>query len=124
MYLFKVWFSLDISPRMRLQDNMVSPYPEGIYFCFIDYTKVFDCVDDNKLWKILKEMGIPDHVIYLLRSLYTGQDQQLKPDMEQWAGSKLGTKISNQAIKEINPENSLEALLWKLMLQYTGRLLR
>ena len=44
--------------------------------------------------------------------------------MEQWAGSKLGTKISNQAIKEINPENSLEALLWKLMLQYTGRLLR
>ena len=46
-------------------------------------------MDDNKLWKILKEMGIPDHVIYLLRSLYTGQDQQLKPDMEQQTGSKL-----------------------------------
>ena len=60
---------------------------KNIYF--IDYAKASDCVDDNKLWKILKEMGIPDHVIYLLRSLYTGQDQQLKPDMEQQTGSKL-----------------------------------
>ena len=41
-------------------------------FCFIDYTKAFDCVDHNKLWKILKEMGIPDHLTYLLRNLYAG----------------------------------------------------
>ena len=45
-----------------------------IYFCFIDYTKAFDCVDDNKLWKILKEMGIPDHLTCLLRNLYAGQE--------------------------------------------------
>ena len=45
-----------------------------IYFCFIDYTKAFDCVDHNKLWKILKEMGIPDHLICLLRNLYAGQE--------------------------------------------------
>ena len=44
-----------------------------IYFCFIDYAKVFDCVDHNKLWKILKEMGIPDHLTCLLRNLYAGQ---------------------------------------------------
>ena len=46
----------------------------NIYFCFIDYAKAFDCVDHNKLWKILKEMGIPDHLTCLLRNLYAGQE--------------------------------------------------
>ena len=46
----------------------------NIYFCFIDYAKAFDCVDHNKLWKILKEMGIPDHLTCLLRNLYGGQE--------------------------------------------------
>ena len=46
----------------------------NIYFCFTDYSKAFDCVDHNKLWKILKEMGIPDHLIYLLRNLYAGKE--------------------------------------------------
>ena len=63
---------------------------KNIYFCFIDYAKAFDCVDHNKLWKILQEMGIPDHLTYLLRNLYTGQKQQLEPDMEQETGTKLG----------------------------------
>ena len=45
-----------------------------IYFCFIDYAKAFDCVDHNKLWKILKEMGIPDHLTCLLRNLYVDQE--------------------------------------------------
>ena len=45
-------------------------FQKNIYFCFIDYAKAFDCVDHNKLWKILKEMGIPDHLICLLRNLY------------------------------------------------------
>ena len=61
-----------------------------IYFCFIDYVKAFDSVDHNKLWKILKEMGIPDHVTCLLRNLYAVRKQQLELDMEQWTGSKLG----------------------------------
>ena len=47
-------------------------FQENIYFCFIDYAKAFDCVDHNKLWKILKEMGIPDHFTCLLRNLYAG----------------------------------------------------
>ena len=47
---------------------------KNIYFCFIDYAKAFDCVDHNKLWEILKEMGIPDHLICLLRNLYAGQE--------------------------------------------------
>ena len=47
---------------------------KNIYFCFIDYTKAFDCVDHNTLWKILKEMGIPDHLTCLLGNLYAGQE--------------------------------------------------
>ena len=48
-------------------------FQKNIYFCFIDYVKLFDCVDHNKLWKILKEMGVPDHLACLLRNLYVGQ---------------------------------------------------
>ena len=50
----------------------------NIYFCFIDYAKVFDCVDHNKLWKILEEMGIPNHLTCLLRNLYTGQEATVR----------------------------------------------
>ena len=53
-------------------------FQKNIYFCFIDYTKAFDCVYHNKLWKILKEMGIPDHLICLLRNLYTGQEATVR----------------------------------------------
>ena len=53
-------------------------FQKNIYFCFIDYTKAFDCVVQNKLWKILKEMGIPDHLTCLLRSLYTGQEATVR----------------------------------------------
>ena len=49
-------------------------FQKNIYFCFIDYAKAFDCVDHNKLWKILKEMGIPAHLTCLLRNLYAGQE--------------------------------------------------
>ena len=51
-----------------------SEFQKNIYFCFIDYAKAFDCVDHTKLWKILKEMGIPDHLSWLLRNLYAGQE--------------------------------------------------
>jgi len=53
-------------------------FQKNIYFCFIDYAKAFDCVDHNKLWKILKEMGIPDHLICLLRNLYAGQEATVR----------------------------------------------
>jgi len=59
-------------------------FQKSIYFCFIDYAKAFDCVDHNKLWKILKEMGIPDHLTCLLRNLYAGE----KATVEQQTGSK------------------------------------
>ena len=53
-------------------------FQKNIYFCFIDYTKVFDSVDHNKLWKILQEMGIPDHLTCLLRNLYAGQEATVR----------------------------------------------
>ena len=61
---------------------------KNIYFCFIDYTKAFDCVDHNKLWEILQEMGIPDNLTCLLRNLYAGQQATVRMDMEQQTGSK------------------------------------
>ena len=53
-------------------------FQKNMYFCFIDYVKAFDCVDHNKLWKILKEMRIPDHLTYLLRNLYAGQEATVR----------------------------------------------
>ena len=59
-----------------------------IYFCFIDYAKTFHCVDHNKLWKILQEMGIPDHLTCLLRNMYASQEETLRT--RHGTGSKLG----------------------------------
>ena len=53
-------------------------FQKNIYFCFIDYAETLDCVDYNKLWKILKEMGIPDHLTCLLRNLYAGQEATVR----------------------------------------------
>ena len=59
----------------------------------MDYAKAFDCVDHNKLWKILKEMGLPDHLTCLLRNLYAGQETA-ELDMKQWTGPKLGSSMA------------------------------
>ena len=64
-------------------------FQKNIRFHFIGYNKAFNFVDHKKLWKILKEMGVPDHLICLLRNLYAGQEVT-ELDMEQWTGSKLG----------------------------------
>ena len=58
--------------------DKVREFQKNIYFCFIDYAKAFDCVDHNKLWKILKEMEIPDHLMCLLRNLYAGQEATVR----------------------------------------------
>ena len=66
-------------------------FQKNIYLCFMDYAKAFDCVDHNKLWEILQEMGIPDHLTCLLRNLYTGQEATVRTfawNMQQQTGSK------------------------------------
>ena len=63
-------------------------FQKNIYFCFTDHAKAFDCVDHNKLWKILNEMGIPDHLTCLMRNLYAGQEAAVRTAMEQQTGFK------------------------------------
>ena len=63
-------------------------FQKNIYFCFIDYAKAFDCVDHNKLWKILQEMGIPDHLTSSWETCMQVRKQQLEPDIEKQTGSK------------------------------------
>ena len=68
--------------QARLQQYMNHELPrefqKNIYFCFIDYTEVFDCVDNKKLWEILEKIGIPDHPTYLLKNLYAGQEATIR----------------------------------------------
>ena len=66
----------------------VREFQKNIYFCFVGYAKAFDCVDHNKLWKILQEMGIPNHLTCLLRNLYAGQEATIRTIMELQTGSK------------------------------------
>ena len=73
-------------------------FQKNIYFCFIDYTKAFDCVDHNKPWKILKEMGIPDHLTYLLRNVFAGQEATLKTGYGIMEWFKIGKGVRQGCI--------------------------
>ena len=90
--IFKLVLEKAEEPEIKLPTSTWSSKEQkssrkNIYFCFIDYAKAFDCVDHEKLWKILKEMGIPDHLTCLLRNMYAGQEAT-QLDMEQQIGSK------------------------------------
>ena len=73
-------------------------FQKNIYFCFIDYTKAFDCVDHSKLWKILKEMEIPDHLICLLRNLYAGQEATVRNGHETTDWFQIGKGVRQGCI--------------------------
>ena len=73
-------------------------FQKNIYFCFIDYAKAFDCVDHTKLWKILKEMGIPDHLTSLMRNLYAGQEAIVKTRHGTMDWFKIGKGICQGCI--------------------------
>ena len=80
--MFKLVLEKSEEPEIKLPISAGSlkkqDFQKNIYFCFIDYAKAFDCVDHNKLWKILKVMGIPDHLTSLLRNLYAGQEARVR----------------------------------------------
>ena len=88
-------------------------FQKNIYFCFIDYAKVFDCVDHNKLWKILKDMGIPDHLSCLLRNLYAGQEATVR--------TGHGTKDWFQIGKGVRQGCILSLSLFNLYAEYIMR---
>ena len=84
---------------------------KNIYFCFIDYAKAFDCVDHNKLWKILQDMGIPDHLTCLLRNLYTGQEATVRTGHGTTDWFKIGKGVCEGCI--------LSPCLFNLYAEYT-----
>ena len=94
--MFKLVLEKAEEPEIKLPTSVGSSkreFQKNIYFFFIDYAKAFDCVDHNKLWKILKEMGIPDYLTSLPTSweiCMQVRKQQLEPDVEQQTGSKSG----------------------------------
>ena len=91
----------------------VREFQKNIYFCFIDYVKAFDCVDHNKLWKILKEMGIPDHLKYLLRNLYAGQGSAVR--------TVHGTTIWFQIANGVHQGCIMSPCLFNLYAEYIMR---
>ena len=68
----------DQTANIRWMIEKAREFQKNMYFCFMDYAKAFNCVDHNKLWKILKEMGIPDHLTFLLRNLYESQEATVR----------------------------------------------
>ena len=92
-------------------------FQKNIYFCFIDYDKVFDCVDHNKLWQVLKEMGIPDHLTCLLRNLYAGQKLTARTLHETMDWFKTGKGVHQGCILSHCLFNLyVEYILWKARL--------
>ena len=89
--MFKLVLEKAEEPEIKVPTSAGSSknqeFQKNIYFCCIDYAKALDCVDHQNLWKILQEMGIPDHLTHLLRNLYAGQEKT-ELDMEQQTGSK------------------------------------
>ena len=88
-------------------------FQKNVYFCFIDYAKAFDCMDHNKLWKILKEMGIPEHLTCLLRNLYAGQEATVR--------TGHGTTDSFQTGKGVHQGCILSPCLFNFYAEYIMR---
>ena len=83
--MFKLVLEKAEEPEIKLpisdgSSKKAREFQKNIYFCFIDYAKAFDCVGHNKLWKILQDMGIPDHLACLLRNLYAGQEATVRTE--------------------------------------------
>ena len=83
----------DQSDNIRWIIKKARKFQKNIYFCFIDYAKAFECVDHNKLWKILKEMGLPDHLTCLLRNLYAGQEATIRTGHRTTNWFQIGKRV-------------------------------
>ena len=99
-------FKLDLEkaeePEVKLPTSVGSQksqeFQKNIYFCFIDYAKAFDCVDHNKRWKILNELGIPDHLTCLLRNLYAGQEATVRARHKTMNWFQIGKGVRQDCI--------------------------
>ena len=115
LQMFKLDLEKAEEPEIKLEHLLDHPKSrelwKNIYFCFIDYAKAFDCVDQNKLWKILKEMGVPDHLTCFLRNLYVGQEAVVR--------TGHGTTDWFQIGKGIHQGCILSPCLFNLYAEYT-----
>ena len=115
--MFKLLLEKAEEPEIKLPTSAGSSkkqeFQKKIYFCFIDYSKAFVCVDHNQLWKILKEMGIPDHLTYLLRNLYASQEATVK--------TEHGTTDWFQIRKGVRQSCILSPCLFNLYAEYIMR---
>ena len=105
--------SRDQIANIRWIIDKARKFQKNIYFCFTDYAKAFDCVDHNKLWKILKEMGIPDHQTCVLRNLYAGQEATVR--------TGHGTTVWFQVGKGVHQGCILSPCLFNLCAEYIMR---
>ena len=100
--MYKLVLEKTEDPEIKLPTSVGSSkkqdFEKNIYFCFIDYVKAFDCVDHNKLWKILKEMEIPDHLTCLLRNLYADQDAIVRTGHEKTDWFQIGRGVRQGCI--------------------------
>ena len=115
--MFKLVLEKAEEPEIKLPTSAGSSKKQefqNIYFCFIDYAKAFDCVDQNKLQKILQEMGIPDHLTFLLRNLYAGQEATVR--------TGHGTKDWFQIGKGVHQGCILPPCLFNLYAEYIMRI--
>ena len=103
----------DQTANIRWIIKKAREFQKNIYFCFIDYAKAFDCVHHNKLWKILKEMGIQDHLTCLLRNLYSGQEATVRTGHGTTDWFQIGTVYCHPAYLTSMQSTSWETLGWK-----------
>ena len=113
--MFKLVLEKAEEPEIKLptSNGSLKMQQSSIYFCFIDYAKAFDCVDHNKLWKILQEMGISDHLTCLLRNLYAGQEARVK--------TGHGTTDWFQIVKGVRQGCILSPCLFNFYVEYITR---
>ena len=112
--MFKLYLEKAEEPEIKLQTSAGSwrkqEFQKNIYFCFIDYAKAFDCVDQHKLWKILKEMGIPGHLTHFLQNIYAGQETTVR--------TAHRTTDCFQIRKEVHQSWMLSPCLFNLYVEY------
>ena len=123
--MFKLVLEKANEPEINLPKSVgllkKQEFQKNIYFCFVDYTKAFDCVDHNKLWKILKEMGIPDHLICLLRICMQVKKQHLYAGQEATVRTGHGTTDWFQIGKAVHQGCILSPCLFNLYAEYIMR---
>ena len=105
----------DLTANIRWIIEKAREFQKNIYFCFLDYAKAFDCVDHNKLWKILQEMGIPDHLTDLLRNLYAGQEATVRTEHGTTDWFQIGKGVCQGCILYPAYLTSMQSTSWETL---------